>query len=118
MRTKNLPVPEGPVAPLNARYFWYIAPPAMLTLAYRAIPPDVRRRLWNRHGGATSHLAVRAIMAGGGWAAFLTHALPVQFLGIEGAGPNWWTGVAISDNWNNTASQMVTWHDPLVPGPK
>lgn len=111
---KNLPVPEGPVAPLNARYFWYIAPPAMLTLAYRAIPPGVRRSLWNRHGGATSHTAVRAIMAGGGWAAFFQYA--VLGLMTDPNGFKWQLGT--SDNWNNTASQAVTWHDPLVPGPK
>lgn len=73
--SKNLPVPEHKRAPVNARWFWYIAPPAALTLLYRTIPPHVRRK-WNPRGRSTSHTGLAAILAGGGWMAFLLFALP------------------------------------------
>ena len=72
MPTKNIPVPPGPVAPLNLRFLWYIAPPAVITVSYRLIPPRLRR--WG--AGSTSHIALRAIMAGGGWSAFLDYGVP------------------------------------------
>lgn len=71
---RNLPVPAGPAAPRNWRWLWYIAPPAAATRTYRAIPPRVRSR-WAL-GTSTSHLALRAILAGGGWRAFVFYALP------------------------------------------
>lgn len=74
MRT-NIPVPDGPVAPRNVRWAWWIAPPAAITLAYRAIPAR-GRGLWNPHNVATSHLALASIRAGGGWASFFKFARP------------------------------------------
>lgn len=82
MPTKNTPVPPGPVAPLNLRYFWYVAPPAFITLAYRAIPPRVRGK-WGRT--STSHIALRTILAGGGWSAFLIFSRPRGSLAM----PSW-----------------------------
>jgi hypothetical protein len=66
---RNIPVPAGPRAAASHRWLWWIGPPALITLAYRLIPPSLRR-LWNPRGGATSHLALAAILAGGGWSAF------------------------------------------------
>lgn len=86
MPSKNLPVPPGPVAPLNLRFAWYIAPPALITAAYRLIPPRVRGR-WVRPGGSTSHIAMRLILAGGGWAAFRLCAQPRP--GVGGKLPDW-----------------------------
>lgn len=74
MRVKNLPVPAGPSAPVNARWLWWIGPPAVITAAYRIIPPRLRSR-WNL-GVSTSHLAMRQILSGGGWAAFMFSAFP------------------------------------------
>lgn len=82
MPTKNTPVPPGPVAPLDLRYFWYVAPPALITAAYRAIPPRVRGA-WGH--GSTSHTALRAILAGGGWAAFAFYSRPRGSI----ANPSW-----------------------------
>lgn len=73
--TKNLPVPEGEHAPKNFKWLWWVAPPAAITMAYRAIPPDVRSK-WNRKGRSTSHTGMAAILAGGGWMAFMLFALP------------------------------------------
>jgi len=92
MQLKNTPVPPGPVAPLDFRYFWYVAPPAFLTLAYRAIPPSTRGR-WGT--GSTSHIALRAILAGGGWAAFLFYGLPRGSI----ATPSWFPEGSTSDFW-------------------
>lgn len=69
---RNLPVPPFVRAPLNLRWWWYIGPPAAITLAYRRIPAGLR---W-RGRGSNSHLALAAILAGGGWAAFERHAFP------------------------------------------
>lgn len=74
MRHKNLPVPAGLSAPVNARWLWWIGPPAAITAAYRLIPPRIRGR-WAL-GASTSHLAMRQILSGGGWAAFVFCAFP------------------------------------------
>jgi hypothetical protein len=106
MKDKNLPVPDGPVAPLNWRYFWYVAPPAALTVAYRAIPPRIRRR-WSLGGASTSHLAVRSIMAGGGWAAFAAMAVP--YVSVYRREPGHWDYV------KNTGlgGKQDTWRGPV-----
>ncbi len=67
---KNLPVLPGPVVPPGHRWLWQLGPPLLLTLAYRLIPARARS-LWNPAGTASSHLAVAAIRAGGGWRSFL-----------------------------------------------
>lgn len=84
---RNLPVPAGPVAPLSHRWLWYIGPPAVITLLYRLIPARIRG-WWNPAGTANSHLALAAIMSGGGWAAFERFAFPRMKDGI----PFWLDG--------------------------
>lgn len=79
---KNLPVPAHARAPFGLRWLWWIGPPAAITAAYRAIPPRTRSR-WNL-GGATSHLGLAAILAGGGWRAFWHYAIP-----RPGVGDSW-----------------------------
>jgi hypothetical protein len=94
MHDKNLPVPAHTRAPAGHRWLWWIGPPAVITAAYRLIPARTRRR-WNPAGNATSHTALAAILAGGGWRAFWTHALPVSLGSIialehQLAEPNMW----------------------------
>lgn len=71
----NLPVPSGPRAPKNFRWLWWVAPPAAITIAYRTIPPRVRG-LWNPDKSASSHTGLANILAGGGWSAFISAAIP------------------------------------------
>jgi hypothetical protein len=87
VNTRNIPVPAYVKAPASHRWLWQLGPPALITAAYRLVPPRVRRRLWNPSGGATSHTAMAAILAGGGWKAFMFYALP--FHGRVD-GPNMW----------------------------
>jgi len=70
----NLPVPAGPRAPISHKWVWWIGPPLLLTLLYRQIPPRIRR-LWSG-GSSSSHFALAAILAGGGWAALVKYAIP------------------------------------------
>lgn len=71
----NLPVPEGPRAPVNLRWFLHTAPPAGIIAAYRLIPAG-KRSGWN-NGVSTSHEAMAAVLApGGGWAALARYATP------------------------------------------
>lgn len=85
--TGNIPVPAGPVAPFTAWWMWWIAPPALLTWMYRLVPARVRG-WWNPAGTSNSHLAMAAIVAGGGWAAFWRFAVPQVKDGI----PFWLDG--------------------------
>lgn len=55
--------------------FWSKTLPLAITLAWRLIPERVRCVINPRPDG-TSHLALEAIRAGGGWAAFWHYALP------------------------------------------
>lgn len=82
--TKNLPVPPGSRAPLGHRWLWSIGPAAVLTLLYRAVPPRIRSR-WNPARTPNSHIAMRAIVAGGGWRSFFRFAVPQLKEGIP-----WW----------------------------
>ena len=70
---KNLPVPTFEPAPINLRWVWNIAPPAFITWLYRRIPAPIRAH-WNPAYTPNSHLALAAILAGGGWTAFGQHA--------------------------------------------
>jgi hypothetical protein len=72
---KNLPVPSAPRAPLGHRWLWWIGPPALITAAYRLIPPRIRG-LWNPKKRPTSHIGMASILAGGGWLAFFYFILP------------------------------------------
>lgn len=65
--SKNLPVPDGPRAPMNMKWLWWIGPPAAIVRAYRLIPTRIRAG-WNPR--STSHLAMAEILNGGGWTAF------------------------------------------------
>jgi hypothetical protein len=53
------------------------AAPAAVIRLYQLIPPK-RRAGWNKHNGyaSTSHLALAAVLAGGGWKAFRHYATP------------------------------------------
>lgn len=84
---RNLPVPAGPRAPLSFRWVWWIGLPALLTWLYRCIPAGIRS-WWNPKRTANSHLALAAILAGGGWAAFERFAVPQVKDGI----PFWLDG--------------------------
>ena len=83
--TKNLPVPVTDVAPITSRWLFSTAPPLVLTGTYRLIPPQVR--VWSRGRGSTSHLAMSAILAGGGWRAMAHYAMPTLRNGL--GGPFW-----------------------------
>lgn len=85
--TKNLPVPPGPRAPFSLRWLWWIGPPAGITWLYRAIAPSIRS-WWNPARTPNSHLAMAAIVSGGGWAAFERYAFPRMKDGI----PFWLDG--------------------------
>jgi hypothetical protein len=84
---KNLPVPPGPVVPLNRRWLWWTGPPLLLALAYRLIPARARGS-WNPARTPNSHRAVAAIRAGGGWRSFFHFAVPAVKDGI----PFWLDG--------------------------
>ena|SRR5690348_16220522 len=71
----NIPVPNGPRAPKNARWFWWIGPAALIVMLYRCIPTSIRSK-WCRPGNANSHLALAAILAGGGWSALIRFGIP------------------------------------------
>jgi hypothetical protein len=72
----------------HARKFGTMTLPIAITLAYQlVIPLWVRRRLSEPPG--TSTAALRAIRAGGGWAAFWWYALPRRNrAGLDG-GDTW-----------------------------
>lgn len=84
---KNLPVPAVALAPLSHRWLWWIGPPMLVTWLYRLIPARIRS-LWNPAGTPNSHLALAAIMSGGGWASFERFAFPSVKDGI----PFWLDG--------------------------
>jgi formylglycine-generating enzyme required for sulfatase activity len=71
---RNTPVPPGPRAPVNAKWLLAVAPPAAVIAAYRMIPAK-RRAHWN-NGVSTSHDAMAAVLAGGGWKALARYATP------------------------------------------
>jgi hypothetical protein len=73
MTQENIPVPSGPRAKRNLRWVWWIAVPAAITIVYRKVPPETRSK-WNPRRTANSHLALAAILAGGGWRAFFHFA--------------------------------------------
>jgi hypothetical protein len=95
--TRNIPVPAGPRAPLSLRWLWWTGPPALITWLYRSLIPARIRGVWGiipvcygmslgwksdygRSGVrvSNSHLALAAILAGGGWAAFLAFGIPCR----------------------------------------
>lgn len=70
---KNIPVPPYTAAPPSHRWLWSIGPAALLTFLYRLLPA---RWLWNPRRTASSHLAMAAILSGGGWSSFAYFARP------------------------------------------
>jgi len=95
--TRNLPVPDGPRAPLSLRWLWWVGPPALITWLYRTLLPPRLRRLWGmKSHHSTSHLALGLILAGFGWRAFWRFAVPGTAKDWVPWGPEgdsgWWTG--------------------------
>lgn len=78
----NIPVPSGPRAPKTASWFWWIGPAALIVVLYRRIPPRIRSK-WCRTGNASSHLALAAILAGGGWSALIRFGTPHWRSGVD-----------------------------------
>ena len=66
---------------------WWIGPPVALALAYRLISPRIRSK-WNPADTSNSHLAMSAMLAGGGWRSFFHFAVPSVKDGI----PFWLDG--------------------------
>ena len=72
---RNLPVPDGPRAPVNARWLVKHGPYAAVIAVYRLIPPQWRKG-WNA-GVSTSHDAMAAVLApDGGRKAFGHYTRP------------------------------------------
>jgi hypothetical protein len=72
----NLPVPEGPRAPVTLAWFLTTAPPAAIIWTYRHGFSPEKRAGWN-NGISTSHEGMAAVLApGGGWKAFRKYTTP------------------------------------------
>ena|SRR5215472_2703151 len=76
MKHSNLPIPQGPRAPINPKWFLTRGIPAGIIWTYRNIFPARFRAGWN-NGVSTSHEAMAAVLApDGGWKTFAHYTTP------------------------------------------